>query len=154
MPTTAATINEYIESLNDERKEVIQNLIVLFNKNLPSGFEACMQYGMPSFVVPHKIYPAGYHCTTNLPLPFISIASQKSHIGIYHMCLYADPQLYNWFVEAFKQHSNQKLDIGKSCLRFKKAEHIPFKLLEELAKKVTPFDWIKIYETNFLKKQD
>jgi len=69
------------------------------------------------------------------------------------MCLYADPQLYNWFVEAFKQHSNQKLDIGKSCLRFKKAEHIPFKLLEELAKKVTPFDWIKIYETNFLKNK-
>lgn len=88
---------------------------------------------------------------TNLPLLFISIGS-KSHIGIYHMCLYADPQLYNWFVEAFKQHSNQKLDIGKSCLRFKKRSIFPFKLLEELAKKVTPFDWIKFMKQTFKNK--
>jgi hypothetical protein len=106
---------------------------------------------MIGYVVPHSIYPKGYHCSPELPLPFMSFASQKNSINFYHMGLYANPALYDWFVAEYPKHSAQKLDIGKSCLRIKKPENIPFELIGELVKKITVSDWIALYESAFRK---
>jgi hypothetical protein len=105
-----------------------------------------MQYGMISYVVPHRIYPAGYHCKPSDPLPFASLASQKNSINIYHMGLYANEQLMKWFTESFAKVSKYKLDMGKSCVRFKKHEHIPVSLIEALFAKITVAEWIELYE--------
>jgi hypothetical protein len=107
---------------------------------------------MLGYVVPHEIYPKGYHCTPQLPLPFFNIASQKNSINIYHMALYADSNLYNWFVEEYPKHSTAKLDMGKGCIRFKKIEAIPFELIGELLSKINPQQWVEIYENAFIKK--
>lgn len=106
---------------------------------------------MPGYVVPHEIYPAGYHCDPKLPLPFVAIASQKNFIAFYHMGIYAIPELQKWFTTEFPKHSTAKLDMGKSCIRFKKPEHIPYQLLGELIKKLPVKDWIKVYEENIKK---
>ncbi len=110
-----------------------------------------MNYGMIGYVVPHTLYPKGYHCKPTDPLPFMNIASQKNFIAVYHMGLYADPQLLKWFTQEYPKHSTQKLDMGKSCIRFKKPDQIPFKLLGELAAKMTPTQWIQLYEKAFQK---
>jgi hypothetical protein len=107
-----------------------------------------MNYGMPGFVVPHKLYPAGYHCKPEDPLPFISLASQKNSINFYHMGIYSEPKLLKWFTSEFPKHSKKKLDMGKSCVRFKKPEDIPLDLIGELVSKMTPQDWIALYEKN------
>ena len=108
-----------------------------------------MGYGMAGYVVPHSKYPAGYHCDPKLPLPFIGFASQKNFIAIYHMGIYADPKLLKWFTEAHAKASPKNLDMGKSCLRYKKAEDIPYELIGELVSKITPDEWIEMYERNF-----
>lgn len=145
------TIDNYIEQLSDDRKTAIEQLRKLFLEHLPKGFEETISYGMIAYVVPHSIYPAGYHCDPKLPLPFISIASQKSHIAIYHMGIYASPDLLNWFLEEYPKYVKTKLDMGKSCIRFKKPDQIPFALFNELAKKMTVQDWIALYESAFQK---
>jgi hypothetical protein len=125
----------------------------VIKKNLPKGFKEVMSYGMLGFVVPHSMYPDGYHCTPELPLPFLNLASQKNFIAIYHMGIYADPKLLGWFTKEFPKHSKSKLDMGKSCIRFKKPDDIPVKLIGELASKMTPEDWINLYEKNYKKKK-
>lgn len=152
MSKSAETPDQYVASLPDEHKEVIQRLRIIFQKNLPKGFTEQMSYGMIGYVVPHSLYPAGYHCSPELPLPFLSIASQKAGIHVYHMGIYADPQLFEWFTSEYPKHCKTKLDMGKSCIRFKKLENIPYELLAELAKKMTPQDWIDLYEKNYRKK--
>ena len=127
--------------MTELRKVIIQNL--------PKGFEETISYGMLGYVVPHSIYPAGYHCDTKLPLPFLSIASQKNFIAVYHMGIYADQKLLNWFVEEYPKHSKTKLDMGKSCIRFKKMDQVPVELIGELASKMSVEDWIGIYERAF-----
>jgi hypothetical protein len=149
MKSTATTASEYIESLPPERKQPIIELRKAILDNLPAGFTEIMGYGMLGYVVPHSIYPGGYHCDPKQPLPFINVASQKNFIAVYHMGLYADKQLLDWFTNEFQKHSTSKLDMGKSCLRFKKPEHIPFALIGELATKLTPAEWIACYEKNF-----
>ena len=151
MQSKASSVDEYIQELPEDRKEVIQKLREIILKNLPKGFSEQIGYGMIGYVVPHSIYPSGYHCTPKLPLPFANIASQKNFIAFYHMGLYANPKLYEWFVSEFPKHSSAKLDMGKSCIRFKKMEEIPFELIGELATKTTVSDWISIYENNFIK---
>ncbi|MCM2301198.1 MAG: DUF1801 domain-containing protein [Flavobacteriaceae bacterium] len=141
---------EYIKSLPDDRQIPFQKLREIILKNLPEGFEETMSYGMIGYVVPHSLYPNGYHCNPKLPLPFISIASQKNFVAFYHMGIYADKKLFDWFVSEFPKHSNLKLDIGKSCIRFKKMNQIPYELLGELVSKITPIVWIEKYE-NILK---
>jgi uncharacterized protein YdhG (YjbR/CyaY superfamily) len=143
------TPEEYIAQIPEERKAVFQQLREVISTNLPSGFEEVISYGMLGYVVPHSIYPSGYHCDSKLPLPFLTIASQKNFIAIYHMGIYADEQLFNWFLEEYPKHSNQKLDMGKSCIRFKKMEHIPMNLLADLMKKMTVDQWINLYESKF-----
>jgi len=146
MTSTAATPKEYIDSLPEDRIKAMTELQNVIKKNLPKGFEETMQYGMLSYVVPHKLYPAGYHCKPTDALPFLSIASQKNFIAIYHMGLYADKTLLDWFLTEFPKYSKAKLDMGKSCIRFKKPDQIPFKLIGELASKMTVKDWIELYE--------
>lgn len=146
MQSKATTVDEYINELPDDRKEAIKKLRSAFKKNLPKGFKEQMSYGMIGYVVPHSLYPDGYHCAPELPLPFINIASQKNFIAIYHMGIYANEAINKWFHEEYPKHTTAKLDMGKSCMRFKKPEQIPYKLLEELATKLTPQQWIEQYE--------
>ena len=120
-------------------------------ENLPTGFEEQMSYGMLGYVVPHSIYPSGYHCDPKLPLPFLSIASQKKFIAVYHMGIYADNELLDWFTSEYCKQSKTKLDMGKSCIRFKKIDQIPYKLIGELASKMTPQQWIDLYERTLKK---
>jgi uncharacterized protein YdhG (YjbR/CyaY superfamily) len=151
MTSKATTVEQYISEAPDDRKEALQKLRKVILDNLPDGFQECISYGMIGYVVPHSIYPKGYHCTPELPLPFMSFASQKNSINFYHMGLYAEPELYDWFVAEYPKHSEQKLDIGKSCLRIKKPENIPFELIGELVKKISVSHWITMYETAFRK---
>jgi hypothetical protein len=146
MQSKATTVPAYIDSLPADRKQVMVALRKAILKNLPKGFEEVMSYGMIGYVVPHKLYPAGYHCDPKLPLPFINMASQKNYISFYHMGLY-DGELLNWFREEWKKVSTKKLDMGKCCVRFKKPEEVPVDLLGELVSKVTPKQWIDYYQT-------
>ena len=140
------TIAEYIAQLPAERQLVVEQLLELFRENLPEGFEETISYGMIGFVVPKSLYPAGYHCDPSLPLPFIAIAAQKHFTALYHMGMYARKDLYDWFTLEHQQLQLGKLDMGKSCIRFKKPEKIPWALLRELAGKMTVEDWISLYE--------
>lgn len=149
MQSTAPTPALYLAELPEERRQVMSDLHETILHNLTAGFEAAMGYGMLGYVVPHTLYPAGYHCDPKQPLPFMGIASQKNHIAVYHMGLYADENLLNWFQEEYPKHSNRKLDMGKSCIRFKKPEHVPLALIGELASKMTPQEWIDLYTRTF-----
>jgi uncharacterized protein YdhG (YjbR/CyaY superfamily) len=153
MQSTATTISAYLEEIPEERKDALKKLRETIQKNIPKGFVEQMTYGMIGYVVPHSIYPNGYHCTPELPLPFISFASQKNFIAVYHMGIYANPELLNWFVAEYPKHSTQKLDMGKSCIRFKKADQIPFELIAELAQKMSVQEWITCYESQIKKSK-
>ena len=153
MISKAKTPDEYIASLPEDRKEVMAELRKIFRKNLPKGFTEVMSYGMIGYVVPHTIYPAGYHCNPKLPLPFIGIASQKNFIAVYHMGMYGDKTLFNWFTSEYSKQFKTKSDIGKSCMRYKKQEQIPFKLIGDLATKITPKEWITFYEKNYKREK-
>jgi uncharacterized protein YdhG (YjbR/CyaY superfamily) len=146
MRTAGTTPEELIHNAPEERKEALNKLRETIRENLPAGFHECVNYGMVSYVVPHEIYPSGYHCDPKLPLPFLSFASQKNFIAFYHMGIYADPELLDWFVSEYQQVSKTKLDMGKSCVRFKKPEQIPFELIGKLVSKMSPEDWIARYE--------
>jgi uncharacterized protein YdhG (YjbR/CyaY superfamily) len=147
------TIESYISNLTPERQEVIQKLREIIKKNLPKGFKECISYGMIGYVVPHEIYPSGYHCDPKLPLPFISIASQKNFVALYHMGIYADEELHNWFTDKYKTIVPSKLDMGKSCVRFKKMDQIPYELIGELAAKMSPLDWVERYTSVITKSK-
>ncbi len=151
MTSSATSPEQYINEAPEDRREALQKLREVILSNLPKGFQEGMQYGMIGYAVPHEIYPAGYHCDPKIPLPFMSFASQKNSINFYHMGIYAKKELYDWFVAEFPKHSKKKLDMGKSCMRFKKVEDIPFELLGELSQKITPQEWIEIYEAAFKK---
>jgi len=148
MTSNTKTPEEYLKELPADRKEPVAKLREVILKNLPNGFKETMSYGMLGYVVPHENYPAGYHCDPALPLPFVNIASQKNFIAFYHMGIYAMPDLLEWFTKEYPKQSPSKLDMGKSCIRFKKPEHIPYKLIGELIKKVSVSKWIEVYESN------
>ncbi|HAO46748.1 MAG TPA: hypothetical protein DCQ97_07475 [Chitinophagaceae bacterium] len=149
MISKATTVEQYMSELPEDRQAAFTKLRNTIKKNLPKGFQETMGYGMVGYVVPHSKYPAGYHCDPKLPLPFISIASQKNFIAVYHMGVYAKPELLKWFTAAHAKASAKKLDMGKSCMRYQKPGDIPFDLIGELAGKMTPDDWIECYEKNF-----
>lgn len=151
MKATGKTVEEILSSLPEDRTVAFNKLHDVIVKNLPKGFEPGISYGGLGYVVPHALYPAGYHCKPSEPLPFAGIASQKQSINFYHMGIYADPKLLDWFVKEYPKHSKQKLDMGKSCMRFKKLEEIPYELIGELMKKISVDDWINTYETNYKK---
>ena len=146
------TVSDYLDNLPEERIDSFNTLRKVILSNLPEGFEECINYGMIGYVVPHSIYPAGYHCDTKLPLPFMNIANQKNFIAFYHMGIYGNADLMSWFVNEFPNYSKAKLDMGKSCIRFKKMDDIPFELIGELVKKMSVEDWINQYESLYRKK--
>ena len=149
MQSKATIPDEYLKELPADRKEPMTELRNTIVKNLPKGFKEQMSYGMIGYVVPHEIYPAGYHCDPKLPLGMVNIGSQKNFIVMHHMGLYANPDLLKWFVTEYPKHSKAKLDMGKGCVRFKKMDDIPYKLVGELIKKVSVKDWIDSYEKAF-----
>ena len=148
MQFKSKTILEYISQLTEDRKEPISKLRNIINQNIDRGFSEEINYGMIGWVVPHSVYPEGYHCDPKLPLPFMSIASQKHFIAVYHMGVYANPKLLEWFISEYPKHCSTKLDMGKSCIRFKIVENIPYNLIGELVTKISANDWIMLYESN------
>jgi len=152
MQTTALSAEEYLAQIPEERQDIFKKLSDTIDTNLPEGFTFGMGYGMPGWGVPLDLYPEGYHCSPGTPLPFISIASQKNFIALYHMGMYAQPELLAWFTSEYPKYSKRKLDMGKSCVRFKKMDDIPMELIAELCKKITVWNWIECYEKNFKKK--
>lgn len=147
MQIPAKSPEDYISQLEEDRQAAFQKLRKTILEHLPPGFEEGMTYGMISYFVPHSVYPAGYHCDPKLPLPFMSIASQKNFIAFYHMGIYADKKILDWFTHEYPKHVKSKLDMGKSCIRFKKPEQIPFELIAELVKRMSAEKWIELYET-------
>jgi len=152
MKATGKTVKDILINLPEDRSQPFNKLHDVIVKNLPKGFEAAISYGGLGYVVPHTLYPAGYHCKPSEPLPFAGIASQKDSINFYHMGIYSDPLLLKWFVTEYPKHSKQKLDMGKSCVRFKKLDEIPYKLIGELMKKMSAKEWIEKYEATLKPK--
>lgn len=151
MKVEANSIADYFKNIPAERQEPMKRLWQVVTDNIPEKFEPVLSYGMPGFVVPHSVYPDGYHCDPKLPLPFMSIASQKNFVAFYHMGIYSDPELLKWFQDEYPKHVKTKLDMGKSCIRFKKVEHIPYALLGELMTKMSADRWMEIYEAAWKK---
>lgn len=151
MKTPGTTVEDILANIPEERKEAFYKLHQTIVDHLPTGFEPGISYGGLGYVVPHRLYPAGYHCKPSEPLPFAGLASQKNSINFYHMGIYSDPDLMDWFLAEYPKHSSQKLDMGKSCIRFKKPEHIPYQLMGQLMEKMTVEQWIALYE-RILKK--
>lgn len=151
MQLKANSPEEYIDQLPEDRKEAIKELRKQILDNLPEGFEEQMNYGMIGYVVPHSLYPGGYHADPKQALPFLNIASQKNHVAVYHSGIYSNPDLMEWFVTEYKKQIKTKLDMGKSCVRFKKVEQIPYDLIGELAGKMSSQEWIDLYESKLKK---
>ncbi len=152
MKYEATSPEDYISQLPEERKIVVEKLRSLIKENLPKGFEEGINYNMIGYYIPHYIYPDGYHCDPKLPLPFMNIASQKNSINLYHSGIYAKKEVSDWFIKEYPKHSKKKLDMGKSCIRFKKMDDIPYDLIAELCTKFTVNQWIDLYESNIKKK--
>ncbi len=144
-------ITQILDAVPEERNVVFRQLHQAIVDHLPEGFSPGISYGGLGYVVPHSVYPAGYHCKPIEPLPFAGIANQKNSINFYHMGLYADPVLYDWFVAEFPKYSKLKLDMGKSCIRFKKVDQIPLELIAKLMQKMSCKDWIALYEKKYRK---
>lgn len=142
------TVASYLSSLADDRRAAMKKLRQTIKKNLPKGFKEVISYKMPAYVVPHSLYANGYHVDPTLPLPFLAMASQKNFIALYHMGLYADQKLLAWFQKQWPAHVKTKLDMGKSCIRLKNIETIPYELIGELATKMSPAEWIALYDKN------
>ena len=152
MHSNTASVEEYINLVPAAQREAIISLRKVIRENIPTGFAEEISYGMIGYVVPHSLYPKGYHCNPKLPLPFLNIAAQKNFIALYHMGLYSNPALLNWFTNEFLNHSKKKPDMGKSCIRFKNPETIPYQLIGELAKRMSVQEWIDTYESIFINK--
>lgn len=151
MKIEANSVEDYLSQISEDKKSSFTKLYETISQNLPQGFQEHLSYGMISWSVPLATYPSGYHCTPNTPLPFISLGVQKNFIALYHMGIYADAELLKWFVDEYPKHCNRKLDMGKSCIRFKNTQDIPLQLIAELCRKITPQDWILQYEKRFKK---
>lgn len=149
MQSKATSPKQYLEELPEDRKESVSKLRQQILDKLPKGIEEAMNYGMLGYVVPHSVYPDGYHCDPKSPLPFMNLASQKNFVAVYSMVLYSRKDLMDWFTSEYAKRCKYKLDMGKSCIRFKKMEDIPFDLIGELTAKVSTEEWIDIYESAF-----
>jgi uncharacterized protein YdhG (YjbR/CyaY superfamily) len=145
MQSKSKNVEEYMAALPEDRREAMAAIREVILKNLPKGYEEGMQWGMPSYFVPLSAYPAGYNCQPDQPLPFVGLASQKNHMAFYGFCIYMDEELKNRFVEDWKK-TGKKLDMGKSCVRFKKLEDVPLQVIGDAVKRVPMKKYIKQYE--------
>ena len=152
MQYKATSPEDYINQVPQDRQETLKKLRQVIKDNLPEGFEEGITYGMVGYYVPHSIYPKGYHCNPKDPLPFMNFASQKNSVNLYHSGIYAVPEIHDWFVSEYPKYCTRKLDMGKSCIRFKKLDEIPYTLIGELCTKLSVQEWIDIYEAAFIKK--
>jgi len=152
MKIDATSPQEYLDKVPEERKQVMVKLQAVIKDNLRTGFQETMSYGMIGYVVPHSLYPEGYHCDPALPLPFMNLASQKNYIAVYHSGIYANKEMHTWFIDEFKKITGNKPDMGKSCIRLKNLETIPYDLIGELSSKITPQEWIILYENKIKRK--
>jgi len=152
MQSQASTPQQYLDALPEDRKVPVEKLRQQILNNLPVGVKEAMNYGMLGYVIPHTVYPDGYHCDPKSPLPFMNLASQKNFVAVYSMVLYAKSEVMDWFTLEYAKRCTYKLDSGKSCIRFKKMDDIPFELIGELTAKVDTEEWISIYESS-IKKQ-
>jgi uncharacterized protein YdhG (YjbR/CyaY superfamily) len=146
MQSKATSPQQYLDELPEDRKEPIQKLRRQILDNLPNGMEEAMNYGMLGYVIPHSVYPDGYHCDPKLPLPFMNLSSQKNFVAVYSMVIYAKKDIMDWFTSEYAKRCKYKLDMGKSCIRFKKLNDIPYDLIGELTSKISAEEWIQIYE--------
>ncbi|HEM3702875.1 TPA: DUF1801 domain-containing protein [Streptococcus suis] len=146
------TIEEYMAALPDNRREAVERLHQVILDHLPDGFEVGVLGGMINYYVPLTAYPNGYHCTPGESLPFLALASQKAHIALYHMGIYMDKELHDWFVEGYQKQVPTKLDMGKSCIRMKNPKNIPYELIGELVTRMSMERYIEIYEENHTRK--
>ncbi|MHC4092113.1 MAG: DUF1801 domain-containing protein [Planctomycetota bacterium] len=146
MQSKAKTVNQYLAELPDDRREALQAIRAVILKNLPKGYEEGMLYGAIAYFVPHSVYPPGYHCDPKQPLPFAGLASQKNHMSISLMRIYDDPGHETWFRTAWAK-TGKKLDMGKSCVRFKKIDDVPLKVIGEAIKRVPAKKFIEYYES-------
>lgn len=146
MQSKAATVEQYLAELPEDRRETVQAIRALILKNLPKGYEEGMQYGMIGYYVPHSVYPPGYHCDPKQPLPFVSLASQKNYISLYLGCVYGNADHEAWFREAWAK-TGKKLDMGKSCVRFKKLDDLPLSVIGQSIKRVPVKKYIEHYES-------
>lgn len=149
----ASSVDDYVQQLPDNQQAAVKKLRQVINKNIPKGFEEQLSYGMIGWVIPHSLYPPGYHCNPSLPLPFLAVGAQKHFVALYHMGIYADEKLMKWFTDAWAKATDAKLDMGKSCIRFKKPEDIPFDLVGALSTKMSTEDVINLYENTFKQKR-
>lgn len=147
MKINAITPDEYVSQLPEDRRGAMMKIRNVIKKYLPVGFEETISYGMIAYVVPHSNYPDGYHCNPKEPLPFVSVASQKNYIALYHSGIYALPELYDWFKANYSLYAKGKPDMAKSCIRFKKMDEIPYDLIAALVEKITMQEWIEVYES-------
>lgn len=146
MNNNIRAVEDYIEALPPDRKEAIRKLRKIIQENLPEGFEENFSYGMIGYVIPLSLYPRGYHARSGEPIPFLSLASQKNYIALYHMGLYTKKEVEAWFRAEYAKSVSSKLDMGKSCIRFKNVRDIPFDLITELCSKITVQEYITVYE--------
>jgi len=153
MQSKATTPQQYLDELPEDRKEPIRKLRQQILNNMPTGMEETMNYGMLGYVIPHSVYPDGYHCNPKQPLPFMNLASQKNFVAVYSMVIYAKKEVMDWFTLEYAKRCKYKLDMGKSCIRFKRIDGIPYDLIGELTAKVSTEEWIQIYENAYKKKK-
>ena len=153
MQSKATTPQQYLDELPEDRKKPIRKLRQQILNNMPKGIEETMNYGMLGYVIPHSVYPDGYHCNPKQPLPFMNLASQKNFVAVYSMTIYAKKDLLEWFTSEYAKRCKYKLDMGKSCIRFKRLDDIPYDLIGELTAKVSAEEWIQIYENAYKKKK-
>jgi len=146
------TVDEYLEIIPEKRRPAVKKLREVILSNLPEGFAEQISYGMIGYVVPLTRYPQGYHVKKDEPLPFMSLASQKNHIALYHMGLYGNQAVEDWFVDEYAKRVPTKLDMGKSCIRFKNPDHIPYDLIAELVQKISVDEFISNYEKSMKRK--
>ncbi|MCP4246534.1 MAG: DUF1801 domain-containing protein [bacterium] len=146
MQSKATTVDEYLAGLPDDRRETLEAVREAILENLPKGYEEGMQYGMIGYYVPHSVYPPGYHCDPQQPLPFAGLASQKNHMALYLMCIYTDPEQAAWFRETWAK-TGKKLDMGKSCVRFKKLDDLPLNVIGLAIKRMPVKKFIERYES-------
>ena len=146
MKNTAKTVDEYVKGLPEDRREAISAVRKVILKNLPKGYHECMSYGMIGYVVPHSVYPKGYHCNPKLPLPFVNLGSQKNHMALHLMCIYLDAETNQWFRKAWEK-TGRKLDGGKGCIRFKRLEDVPLEVVGQLIARIPVADYIALTES-------
>lgn len=146
MTSSATSVSEYLAELPRDRREIIEQMLAVIRARIPAGYEERMSYGMIGYVVPHELYPPGYHCTPALPLPFLHLASQKNYISLYHGCIQQDPELLAWWTTEYQAATGKKPTMGASCIRFRPKAQIPYELIGQLAEKYPVDLWIQHYE--------